>query len=182
MRSGELVASAVVAVLVVGLVLAVVGSRGDGSGGPAAGSLDNVIGYRWRVVHIVDSQGALSVPGSLHAEIGFTRDGHVSGDDTVNALSGNCEATADGYIVHHVTSSAVGYVGGDPVHDRAVAAVDAMFTDVSEQGSLDVVRVGVSVAGDTLILTRGEFTVTLQHAGTEANPTFLPSSTNTPTS
>jgi hypothetical protein len=49
------------------------------------GALTGVIRFRWRVVEVVDSHGAVSVPSALGAQIGFSDDGYVFGKDTVNA-------------------------------------------------------------------------------------------------
>lgn len=177
------IASAMAAVVVLAVALAVVAGRGGDH--PAAGrngSLAGVVGHRWRVVGLTDPAGHLRVPVSLHAQVGFTRDGYVLGDDTLNALQANYRATADGYTVRNFASSAVGSAGLPPQRARTVSAVDAMFTGSGEPGGTTPAQatVGVSVHGATLTLRRGPVTLTLHRSGSQ--PDFFaqrPSRTTT---
>jgi hypothetical protein len=127
-------------------------------------SMEGIIGYRWRVTHLVDATGPLPVPSSLRAEIGFTRDGYVLGNDSVNAMQGNYEATDGGYSVRSGGGTFALYGGSDPVRRRTIDAVDAMF--------INRPTVKQSLDGDILTLRTGGITLTLQRAGVQ--PAFLP--------
>lgn len=126
------------------------------------------VGYRWKVVAIDDSQGHLDVPAALHPSLDFRPDNTVGGDDTVNALDGTRRATRDGYRVLHIGTTLSGYVGGDPVRTRIIAAVDAMFYNAG---------VGVHrVDSDTLTLAAQGITVTTER-GAPLGPQQPPSPT-----
>lgn len=174
------IAGAVVAVAAVAIALAVIpGSPSEQRPATGNGALSGVVGYRWRVTEIEESG---TTPGpmprvlaSLHAEIDFTRDGYVLGNDTVNALQANYRTVPAGYTVRNAVSSAVGTAGMTPRRKRIVAAVDALFFN-SRAGR--PVTVQVFLTGNRLLLARGSVGIFLRRAGTQ--PDFF-SQTSSPT-
>lgn len=130
------------------------------------GALTGVIGFRWRVVKVIDSHGAVSVPSALGAQIGFSDDGYMFGKDTVNALQGDYELTAGGYSVRNGATTLLPH-GLDQNRERIIAAVDAMFLAVTRPGENPPVVVQVGLAGTTLTLRRDDITLTLERAGTQ---------------
>ena len=172
----------VAAVVVLALLPAMIASHhGRSSRGATGGSsISGAVGYRWRLTQLVDSQGKLSASSARPAQIGFTRDGYVLGDDTVNALQGIYHLEPGGYRVTDSASSAAGTTGGDPMQERTTRAVDDMFisTTTSLTDTPPPVMVQASRQGDTLTLHRGAVTLTLRRAGDQ--PDFF-AQTPTPT-
>lgn len=178
------IAGAVVAVAAVAIALAVLpGGRSELRPTTGNGALSGVVGYRWRVTEIEESG---TTPGpvpraiaQLHAEIDFTRDGYVLGNDTVNALQANYRTVPAGYTVHNAVSSLVGTAGMTPQRKRIVAAVDALFFSTRAGRP---VTVQVYLTGNRLLLARGSVGVFLRRAGNQ--PDFfsqMPSPTPTRT-
>jgi hypothetical protein len=131
-----------------------------------------LLGYRWQVEHLHDQSGTLAVARARRAEIGFTKDGYVLGNDTQNGVQGRYRSTSDGYAVTDFAGGLVGGTGGDPEATRIIAGIDTMFVSVSTSlASSSPVSVGVRVNlhGDTLVLTRGTTSVTLVRAGIQPN-------------
>lgn len=180
-RVALLAAASVVAVVALAVGLLAIGGdsprRHVAVGDPLAG----IVGYRWRVEQLVDDQGATAVPSSLRAEIGFTRDGHVLGDDTINALQANYTPTGSGYTVHDAGSTLVG--SGNrlhPIQARTVRAVDALFlqtVDANQPPPAVTVTAALSDQG-LLTLRHAGIRLTLTRAG--AQPDF-PAGSRTPT-
>jgi hypothetical protein len=173
-------AAAAVAVVAIVATLLVSGHRGPGQAGtdPLAG----VIGYRWRVIQLADQRGAVSLPKSLDAQIGFTRDGYVLGNDTVNAMQGKYQVTAGGYTVRDGGGTLAGYVGDDPLRTRLINAVDAMFVTVVATGEQTPppLIVQASLTSGTLTLRRDGTTLTLEQHGRQPD-FFAQSPSATPT-
>jgi hypothetical protein len=160
-------AAAVVVAVAVVVPLLATGSGSD----PAATQPDamaGVSGYRWDATSLRDAHGALAVPHTLRAEIGFAHTGVMLGSDVVNTLVGRYRATATGYRVTDTAMTAIGVVSPDPVRDRVTAAVDAMFavggTDAPSSPGLEVT---VALSGNTLTLRHGATALTLARAGAQ---------------
>jgi hypothetical protein len=146
------------------------------------GALTAIIGYRWRVVEVVDSHGALSVPSALEARIGFSRDGYVLGKDTVNALQGNYELTNGDYRVRNGGTTLIAHQY-DHDRERIIAAVDAMFYSVGKPGeSPPDLIVQARLEREQLSLKRDDITLTLERVGTQPDMLAPPSPTTTGTS
>jgi hypothetical protein len=131
-----------------------------------------LVGYRWRVAHLDDQSGTTAVAPSIGAEIGFTKDGYVLGNDTQNGVQGRYRSTSDGYAVTDFAGGLVGGTGGDPEATRIIEGIDTMFVSVSTSlasSSPASVEVRVSLNRDTLTLTRGTTSVTLVRAGIQPN-------------
>ena len=84
------------------------------------------VGYRWRGAELHDKQGGLAVSASLHASIGFARNGAILLGDTGNGGRGSHTLTPTGYVVDHVELAAGG--GAGPRNVRLAGAIDAMFS------------------------------------------------------
>jgi hypothetical protein len=146
------------------------------------GALTGMIGHRWRIVEVVDSRGALSVPSALEARIGFSSDGYVFGKDTVNALQGNYELTNGGYRVRNGGTTLLPHQY-DHDRERIIAAVDAMFYPVGKPGeSPRRLVVQARLEGEQLWLQRDDITLTLKLVGTQPDMLAPPSPTITGTS
>lgn len=161
-------AVAVVAGIAVAVSMLVSGTQGTHR--PAgANPLTGVVGYKWRVIGLDDAQGTMSVPASLQREIGFTSDGYVLGDDTVNALQANYHATRDGYSVHDAGGTLAGYAGDDVIRTRVIAAVDAMFLSAvpGARRTASAVVVTVLLHGNSLALRRLGTGLRLERAGVQ---------------
>ena len=169
----------VVAVVAIGTIL-ISGHRGRDQAG--ADPLAGVIGYRWRVTQLSDAHGTASVSTFPDAQIGFTRDGYVLGNDTVNALQGEYQATSGGYLVRHGGGTLVGYVGkrpaAHPAHQRRRRHVPH-HRHLAEQ-TPPPPTVEVSRSGGTLTLHHGDTTLTLERHGAQPN-FFSPHPSSTPT-
>jgi hypothetical protein len=170
---------AVVAVVALVVAVAIVVTAADGNGGAGSrdksaggGPLAGVVGSRWRVVRVADSRGSVSVPASLRAAIGFTKDGYVVGDDTVNAVDGEYRETTAGYTVRDVAQTLVGSTGRDQFRERITNAVDAMFMTVmgSVKAAPPLVVVEVKLTADRLTLHRNAVVLMLERVA--AQPDF----------
>jgi hypothetical protein len=178
-------AAAVVAGVAV-LAAFLVVDRGESSHGPAGSdALAGVVGYRWQVTHLVDDHGPANVPGSLAAEIGFTRDGYLLGDDTLNPLQAKYTPTVDGYDARDVIVGGAGSVGPlDSIQARTRIAVDSLFFTTSSEPILvsPDLRVTVSVSDATLTLQRDGVELTLARVGVQPDffaqpPSMTPTAT-----
>ncbi|HZC71697.1 MAG TPA: hypothetical protein VE442_13465 [Jatrophihabitans sp.] len=165
-------------VLVVAAVVAVLATNNNGPQHPSAGNpLSGVVGYRWQVTHLVDAKGALPVPATIRAEVGFTRDGFVLGDDTVHALQANYVSAADGYTVHNGAISANGSVGLSPARERTMRAVEGLFVSVANAPLLVTVSFD---ANGLLTLEHDGVQLTLTRVGRQPDVyAQLPSTTST---
>lgn len=128
-------------------------------------SLSGAVGYRWQVVGLRDAFGKMPVPGGLHAGIAFTRDGHVLGNDTLNALGASYRANRRGYTTRDAGTTLVGSMAMARDRKRIKTAVDAMFPMAAPRPIEIVVR----VHRDNLTLSRSSFTLTLRRAGIQPN-------------
>jgi hypothetical protein len=175
------IAAAVVVLLAVTAALLV--TRRTASDQPPASSGTGFVGYRWKLVAIDDSHGHASVPGALHANIGFSRDGKIFGDDSVNAWSGVYRLTKDGYEVLKAGGTDVGRLGGVSLRARVVAAIDACFYTawIRPGPPYPPTRVQARVSGTTLTLKVAGTTLTLERGIAVPLETSVPSSTK-PTS
>jgi DNA-directed RNA polymerase specialized sigma24 family protein len=163
------------AIATVAVVLAVVlpAHSGDRQSAGSAGALGGVVGHRWRVTGLHDAHGTLAVPTSLRAEVGFTRDGYVLGDDTVNALQGRYRETTDGYTLRDGGTTLAAYAGKDPDRLRVIAAVDALFLvivdSVGSRQPAPTVRVAARFDGQRLTLERGGTVLSFTRSGPQAD-------------
>jgi hypothetical protein len=157
------------AAAVVAVVLVLATPVHDGRRRPTAGPLVGVIGFHWRVTQVVDAHGRVTVPRSWRAEIGFSPDGRVLGNDTVNALQADYAVDRGGYVARDAAIGAVGVAGVTPLRARTIGAVDAMFLTVATGPgqSAQPVRVAVRLHDDTLTLRRHRSTLTLIRAATQ---------------
>ena len=73
-----------------------------------------------------DAVGRLSPVAPETAVIGFTRDGYVLGDDTLNPVQSRYHVEASGYRADTPTIGGVGF-GGSHTRLRLIKAVDSMF-------------------------------------------------------
>jgi heat shock protein HslJ len=174
-RHLPLLAAAAAVVAVLALAIALVVARGSTHRTPAAGSAA-FAGYRWNVVTVdADSGGThVSVPSTWHAYIAFGRDGHVQADDALNTLSGAYRVTADGYTVHDMVSTAMGYDGRDPARTAVILALDSVLGGTGPHPT----PVTAQVHGTRLTLTVPGTVVRLTRAGT-APDQAAPSTTRT---
>ena len=160
------VAGAAAVIITLAVVLSLAGSGDNGGRGVAGtGSLTGVVGYRWQVTQIVDSQGTLAVPPQVDAEIGFTSDGYVLGDDTVNPLQARYQPTAHGYDVQSVIVGGVGSTTRDPALQRMISAVDAMFFSTASEPIGIREDVDVTLHGEALTLSSRGVVLTLTRLG-----------------
>jgi hypothetical protein len=97
-------------------------------------------GLRLTSIHWVLTQvshtGArlVTIPQFTGADLEFHRDGTVLADDGINALNAEFTATATTLIVRNPRSSAVGYIGHDPVLDATTASLGHMFNYQGDAG------------------------------------------------
>lgn len=178
-RFAAVVAAAAAVAVIAVLIAVLVADRGNRTQPPAGDDpLAGVVGYRWQVTHVVDPLGSVDMPSSLTADVGFTGNGYVLGDDTVNSLQAKYTPATGGYEVRGTVTSAVGSVGLDPIQKRTIAAVDALFlvTDSDSSGAASLI-VQVTLA-DTGVLTleHGGFQVTLTRAGPQPDLSAQPTS------
>jgi hypothetical protein len=190
-RTPRVLAAAAGAAVVVAVVavVSVLGSNGHGSRTPTAsgsGFLLGVAGYRWDVATVHDAHGQFRLPPSLDAWIGFTGDKHqVLGSNSVNALTGHLAPAPGGYQVTDAGTTYAVYLGSDPIRQRTIEAVDAMFyTDALDPDAQPrPVRVQVGLADNerTLTLSHGTVALALTRSGTVTDSTPDGSQTATPT-
>jgi len=185
-RLGAALTAAAVVVGVAVLAAFLVVDRDGSNHGPAGGdALAGVIGYRWQVTHFVDDQGQVDVPGSIDAEIGFTRDGYLLGDDAVDPLQAKYTPTADGYEARDVILGGAGSTAPiDSIQGRTRIAVDSLFFTTHSEPILvsPDLRVTVSVTAGTLTLRHDGVELTLTRVGSQPDffaqpPSMTPTAT-----
>lgn len=174
--------------LVLGLALSLAGC----ASGRSQASTDQrnplaaAIGYRWQLTQVNDTRGVLAVPPSADAEIAFASNRYVLGDDTMNPLQGQYRLTRAGYSVRDVIVGGVGSTGNDPVAQRTINAVDAVFL-ARAKPSIDpgfspapAVEVTATVHANVLTLRHGNTALTLTRHGRQRD-VLVPPPSATPT-
>jgi len=117
-------------------------------------------GYMWTVVSISHDGTTTPVSGKYSVYLQFTPDGHFGAHDAVNFHGGTYQATQGGFTTSTLYTTAIGYIGHDPVVPLSVSAMSAF-----DNGA----RATASVSGDTLTVTVGGYTLTTQRDGKQAN-------------
>jgi hypothetical protein len=176
-RGPRIAAAALSAAGVVALVVGITVVANHHGNTPVSGpatvstrpSVSSVVGYRWAVTQVRDAEGTVAVPAGSGAYIGFTRDGYLLANDTLNPMQANYELTDSGY---RVDNAAVGLIGLGPGAEsdwlRIIAGIDAVFVPtISDPAPLSVT---VRFEGDTLTLSHADVTLTLRKTG--AQPDF----------
>jgi hypothetical protein len=163
-------ALAAASVVLLAVVISLVVTTRSDDHGSAASPAAALVGYEWRLEAVEDSHGRVTVPLSLHAWVGFTPDGSIRADDTVNAYGGSYRLTDRGYSPSDVFTTDVGSTAAaDSERGRVIAAIESVMYIITSRPtatpllSLDV---AASVAGDTLTLHgAGGSTLTLRRDG-----------------
>ena len=113
-------------------------------------------GYHWLVVTIGHEGKVTSIPARLNVNLGFSHGGRFLADDPVNSHSGTFRMTHGGFTTSALASTAVGYVGHDPVillSQRAMAAFD------------DGAHATVKVTRNRLVVSVASYTLTCRRDG-----------------
>jgi hypothetical protein len=134
---------------------------------PAASGNATFVGSSWRLVRIDDGQGRLMLPASTKAAVAFGRDGQMTGNDTVHALSAHYRLVASGYEPDRMTASDNGIAG--PITSamkRTVGAMGTCFSSVQgDSKPARLVPIAAKVQGDRLVLHTGYGVLTFVRTG-----------------
>jgi hypothetical protein len=117
-------------------------------------------GYKWTVVSIGHDGKTTPIPGKFAVYLQFTTDGQFGAHDAVNYHSGSYQATQDGFTTSTLASTAIGYIGRDPVVLLSVPAISAFD---------GAARAVADVSGNTLTVTVGGYTLVARRDGKQAN-------------
>jgi hypothetical protein len=91
----------------------------------------------------------------------FTPNGGFGASDSVNYHSGTYHQAVGGFATSSLYTTAMGYVGKDPVVLLAVRAISAFDNGV---------RAAATLTGDQLTVTVGGYTLIARRDGKQANP------------
>jgi hypothetical protein len=84
------------------------------------------LGYRWILTEVRDGSSRTAIPASGGGYIDLRRSGVLAANNGVNALTGRYSASGRSLVVTGVGTTYVGYVGGDPIRDTVIAALNAL--------------------------------------------------------
>ena len=118
-------------------------------------------GYKWTVTAIDQAGKETTVPGRYGVGLQFTPNGGFGASDSVNYHSGTYRPAGDGFATSLLYTTAMGYVGKDPVVLLAVSAISAFDNGVHATAALN---------GDQLTVVVGGYTLIARRDGRQANP------------
>ena len=118
------------------------------------------IGYDWLVVAIRHEGKVTSIPARFNVDLRFSRNGRFLADDPINSHSGNFRMTPGGFTTSAVGSTAVGYVGHDPVILLSQKAMTAFGNGA---------QATVNMTGNRLVVSVATYTLTCQRHGPAGN-------------
>ena len=128
------------------------------AGQPSAGAA--FAGYKWTVASISHAGTTTPVAAKYGIYLQFTPDGRFGAHDAVNYHSGSYQVTQGGFTTSVLATTAIGYIGHDPVVLLSVPAISAFD---------DAARAMASVSGNTLTVTVGGYTLIAQRDGEAVN-------------
>jgi heat shock protein HslJ len=136
--------------------MASMGLGGCGSSTPpkptaSASSVSAGFAGHWTVVAIGHAGKVTTIPARFNVDLRFSPDGRFTADDPVNSHSGTFRLTDGGFTTSTLASTAVGYVGHDPVILLSQSAMMAF-------GNGD--RATAQVTGNRLVVSVGSYTLT----------------------
>lgn len=117
-------------------------------------------GYKWQVVTIDYAGKATPIPARYPVYLLFAPDGQFGANEPVNYHGGIYHQTGDGFTTSDMYSTAVGYLGHDPVVLLSVGAISAFDNGVHAE---------VRWIGDRLAVTIGSYLLTCQRVGRQAD-------------
>lgn len=158
---------AIAAAVLASLAAAGCGTAAGGAlANPAPGGQAAFAGYQWTVTAIDKSGKETTVPERYGVGLHFAPDGEFGASDSVNYHSGTYRQADGGFTTSALYTTAMGYVGKDPVVLLAVSAISAFDNGV---------RATAVVNGDQLTVTIGGFTLVARRDGRQANsPAVIP--------
>jgi hypothetical protein len=110
-------------------------------------------GYDWQVVAISHGGQVTSIPARMQVALQFSPGGQFGANDSINFHGGTYRTTSDGFTTSALVSTAVGYVGHDPVVLLAIGAIRSLDNGV---------HATVKLVGDRLVVGVGSYTLTCQ--------------------
>ena len=133
---------------------------------PAPGARGGFTGYKWTVTAIGQVGRKTTVAERYGVGLQFAPDGKFGASDSVNFHSGTYRQADRGFATSMLYTTAMGYVGKDPVVLLAVSAISAF-----DNGA----RATAALSGDQLTVTVGGYTLVARRDGRQANsPTVIP--------
>jgi META domain len=128
---------------------------------PASAAQAGFAAYKWAVTAIDQAGKETTVPARYGVGLMFTPNGQFGASDSVNYHSGTYHQAGDGFTTSSLYTTAMGYVGKDPVVLLAVSAISAF-----DNGG----RATAALSGDQLTVTVGGYTLIARRDGKQANP------------
>ena len=117
-------------------------------------------GYKWQVVTIDYARKATPIPARYAVYLVFTPDGQFGANEPGNYHGGIYHQAGDGFTTSDMYSTAVGYLGHDPVVLLSVGAISTFDNGVHAE---------VRLTGDRLAVTVGGYLLTCQRGGRQAD-------------
>jgi hypothetical protein len=139
------------------------------------------VGSVWLLTNVEEGGRSFAIPARSRARMALLPDGRIQIDDSLNAVSGKFTKTADGFEVRATMTTAVGWLGTDPVRTATIRGMDALAF-----GNLDGAKptpgparaTVVSADGIRLVIQTGTFRLTFVRTGPAGLPAPLaPSAT-----
>ena len=122
-------------------------------------------GYKWAVTAIDQAGKDTAIPERYGVGLMFTPNGKFGASDSVNYHSGTYRQAGDGFATSVLYTTAMGYVGKDPVVLLSMTAISAFDNGV---------RATAALHGDQLTVTVGGYTLIARRDGRQANPPAVP--------
>jgi META domain-containing protein len=133
---------------------------------PAPGAQAAFTGWKWTVTAIDQAGRQTTVAERYGVGLQFAPDGEFGASDSVNYHSGTYHQADGGFTTSSLYTTAMGYIGKDPVVLLAVSAISAF-----DNGG----RATAALNGDQLTVTIGGYTLIARRDGRQANsPTEIP--------
>jgi hypothetical protein len=133
---------------------------------PQSAAQAGFAGYKWSVAAIDKAGKETTVPERYGVGLLFTPNGEFGASDSVNYHSGTYHQAGGGFETSSLYTTAMGYVGKDPVVLLAVSAISAFDNGV---------RATAALKGDQLTVTVGGYILIARRDGKQANPpTVIP--------
>jgi hypothetical protein len=131
-------------------------------------SAADYVGSVWLLTDVEEGGRSFAIPAHSRARMALLPDGRIQIDDSLNFVSGKFTKTADGFEVRDTATTAVGWMGTDPVRAATMRGMDALAfwnVDGATPTRGPARNTVVSADGARLVIQTGTFRLTFVRTG-----------------